>query len=311
MRKSYRAALAIFALLVLAAAVSGAGDSQSEARELFPTRHSVEGAFLDFYRAIPNPELIYGYPITEAFTDETGLRVQYFQRARFELRPDGVVLTPLGSVLYHPGRPRSVLNTGSGGCRGFDSGFRVCGGFLAFFNAHGGVEQFGRPISPVEQDGVRHVQYFDYARLEWYPESRESGLEVRIGELGQLYFDFLEEDPGRLVSIQTNDIIQITQLRIHAFAATAAVRGAADQQVYIIVQDQTYAPVAGLELAITIRYPDGRLETHPAVSNAMGFVEVVIPVDPDRWGEGRVYIQAIAAVPDPEKSAQTSFWSTR
>jgi hypothetical protein len=311
MRKSYRLALVVLILLGLVSAAREVGHSQSEGLEIFPTRHSVEGAFLDFYRAVPNPELVYGYPITGAFTREDGLRVQYFQRARFELGPDGVVLTPIGTTLYQPGRRLSDFNDRAGSCRIFDTGFRVCSDFLDFFETHGGAGQFGRPISLVEEDGVRQVQYFEYARLEWHPESLEPGLAVRLGELGRLYFDSVGEDQGLLTADRSSGIIQITQLRLHAFPATTAVRGDASQQVFIIVQDQTYAPVADLEVSITVRYPDGRLETYPAVTNEHGFIELSVPLDPDLFGAGRVYVSAAAGFSELEKPAQTSFWSTR
>ena len=311
MRKSFRAALVLLILLALGAVVREVGYTQSEGLEDFPTRHSVEGAFLDFYRTIPNPELVYGFPITDAFTRADGLRVQYFQRARFEFGPAGVMLTPIGSALYEPGRRLSDFNNLAGNCRSFDTGFRVCSDFLAFFETHGGQGQFGRPISLVEQDGIRQVQYFEFARLEWYPESLEPGLDIRLGELGRLYFEFVGEDHGLLTGTRTAAVIQITQLRLHAFPATPAVRGEANQQVFIIVRDQTYAPVAGLEVSITVRYPDDSLETYPAVTNEHGFAELVIPLDPNVTGDGRIYVTASAAFSDLEKFAQTSFWSTR
>jgi hypothetical protein len=311
MRKSYRVAMALLMVLVLVAAGRQVGYSQSQDREVFPTGHAVEGAFLAYYRLVPNPELVYGYPITGAFTRTDGLRVQYFQRARFELGLDRVVRTPIGDALYEAGRPLSGFNDRPAVCRSFDSGFRVCGDFLAFFDEHGGQAQFGLPRSLVEADGVRQVQYFDYARLEWYPESAEPGLQVRIGDLGRLYFEFEREDLGHLVSDRSNGIIEITELRLHAFPATAAVRGEAAQQVFIIVRDQNFAAVAGMEVAVTIRYPNGQLETYPAVTNEHGFAEFNVPLDPARFGEGRVYVGAAGGISEISESAQTSFWSTR
>jgi hypothetical protein len=66
--------------------------------------------FVEFYQQIPNPEQIYGFPITEPFQNVDGVLVQYFQRARFEFQPEApeelrIRLTPLGNLLYEPVEP--------------------------------------------------------------------------------------------------------------------------------------------------------------------------------------------------------------
>jgi hypothetical protein len=310
MRKPFRAALGLGLLVILIAAGRQVGYSQSQDREIFPTGHAVEGAFLEYYRSVENPELVYGYPITEAFTDADGLFIQYFQRARFELGPDGVRQSPLGTLLYRSGRPESVFNNRPGTCLDFDNGFRVCADFKSFYEQHGGLAQFGKAISPVEADGMRQVQYFEYARLEWHPESAEPGLQIRIGDLGQFYFDFLEEDPLRLRPEPSHGIIEVTELRLHAFPATTSVRGAASQQVFIIVRDQNYAPLKEVEIAVTVRYPNGDEKTTPAVTNEFGFLEFEVALDPAAFGQGRVYVSAAAAQSGVDETTQTSFWST-
>ena len=69
------------------------------------TGHRVTGEFLEFYRQVDNPLLVYGYPITDAYQDPTTrIIVQYFQKARFELHPESpqglrVQLSPLGEYM--------------------------------------------------------------------------------------------------------------------------------------------------------------------------------------------------------------------
>ena len=80
-------------------------NSQIESEYFAETGHYIEGEFLGYYRAHPQPEVVYGFPITETFIEASGQIVQYFQRARFEWHPENeadrrVVLTPLGSLLY-------------------------------------------------------------------------------------------------------------------------------------------------------------------------------------------------------------------
>ena len=67
------------------------------------TGHTLAGKFKDFWQA--NGELqIFGYPISEVL-DQNGTKVQYFERARFELAQDAngtltVKVTPLGEQIW-------------------------------------------------------------------------------------------------------------------------------------------------------------------------------------------------------------------
>ena len=68
-----------------------AQDAQSDQRLYFhETGHWVIGAFLAAYQSVANPQLLYGLPITDEFVSKAadGRRVQYFQYARFESRPE-------------------------------------------------------------------------------------------------------------------------------------------------------------------------------------------------------------------------------
>lgn len=51
------------------------------------TQHNACGLFAEFWTA-NGGLMIFGYPMTEEFVDESGMTVQYFERARFEWHPD-------------------------------------------------------------------------------------------------------------------------------------------------------------------------------------------------------------------------------
>ena len=71
----------------------------------------------------------------------------------------------------------------------------VRGQFLQFFNAYGGLDIFGPPISEEEmEDGVR-VQYFRNIRLEWHPENPRP-YRVQPGLLGDLVGEFQPPIPA-------------------------------------------------------------------------------------------------------------------
>jgi hypothetical protein len=309
MRTFKRAVVLVSGMLLLSALTWQMAYTQSQAREYFaPTGHWVEGSFLNFYRAIPNPELIYGYPITEAFFDTSGLRVQYFQRARFELNPSrGVTLTPLGRALYAAGNPPVELNLSAGACRTFEGGFAVCTSFLRFFDEHGGAAQFGSPISPVEYDGGRFVQYFEFARFEWYPDTEDARLDVQLAHLGRLFFDKQGEDPARLLAVQRAGIIEILQLRAHLFAEKAAVASDESQAVFVILQDQNFAPVAEAAVTLKVTYPSGGVLALAGVTNAAGFARFVIPVGGVDAGTGMVMLEASAQAGGVASGSVTSF----
>ena len=140
--KVIRQLAVLFLFIALFLSKPGSAIAQTATVQFFPeTGHYVRGDFLRFYQSAPDPRLVYGYPITEAITSKDGRTVQYFQRARFELRKDlpesqRVQLTPMGQALYQ--RADQLRLDNASGCDLFPTGFSVCLAFLDFFKANGG-----------------------------------------------------------------------------------------------------------------------------------------------------------------------------
>ena len=69
-----------------------------------------------------------------------------------------------------------------------ETGYKVGGAFLAYWQTHGGLAQFGYPLSPQMQETGGNsslvVQYFERARFELHPENRGSEYEVLLTLLG-------------------------------------------------------------------------------------------------------------------------------
>ncbi len=283
--------------------------TQAPLFEYFPqTGHTVEGEFLNFYRANPNPEFIYGFPITESFFNEEGTQLQYFQRARFEKAPgQPVTLTPVGSELYRPGNPLAERSRSTGGCRSFGNGFQVCTSFLDFFNGNGGEAQFGVPISEVEIMGERSVQYFENARLDWYPDSEDTRLEIRLAHLGRLLFERQGEDPELLWPVSDSAILEITDLRAHVFTEFATARQDGEQRLYIILQDQNFNPIPNASFEVMVNFPSGQNAADSGQTNAAGFAESLLPLTGLQSQTGLVYVQVITRVQGMESQARTSF----
>lgn len=134
----------------------------------FPeTGHTVAGPFWQHWLRYGLDA--FGYPISEPFEDGGGLH-QYFQRARFELAPDGTIrLGPLGieadaAEPPHPddeaaaaASPDVVLVP--------ETGHTVTGAFLGPYRQLAPV--LGPPIGRERDTGGGYIQYFANARLEW------------------------------------------------------------------------------------------------------------------------------------------------
>jgi hypothetical protein len=256
--------------------------------EYFPqTGHNLKGDFLAFYRSIKDPEVLYGYPITEAILIN-GRLVQYFQRARFEFypeRPAGqrVVQTRIGTETYVPGAQLIIDNPFA--CQNFGTAYPVCFTFLDFYLSHGGVAQFGKPISPFEYRENLIVQYFENARFEWKPSMAE-GQRVSIADLGKIYFNFKGEDPNLLRAVpneQTGKRVLLS-LQVRAFAWKAVTLSTDQQLIFVVVQDQTLQPVSGATGTATIRWPNGQTETLAFLSNSSGVGLVPLSINNQPYG---------------------------
>jgi beta-N-acetylhexosaminidase len=165
----------------------------------FPqTGHSLSHGFLRYWQQFGGLP-IFGYPITEEYTDpQTHLVTQYFERARFEWHPGAwpshydVELGLLGVELAQkqglttspPFKPIEASNDAN--CTFYSAtGHRLCFGFRDYWQSHGGLAIFGYPISEEFRDSATGltVQYFERQRLEYHPENPPA-WQVEGGLLG-------------------------------------------------------------------------------------------------------------------------------
>jgi hypothetical protein len=240
------------------------------------TGHFVEGEFLRFYNNAPNPELVYGYPITSQFTSRDGKTAQYFQRARFELVTDAqgneaVRLTPIGAALHQPIAQLEPQNPAA--CESI-SGYQVCYDFLEFYRTNGGAAQFGNPVSNAEEQSAIYIQYFENARFEWRAQGTPSRVE--ISQLGQSYFDRLGEDRSQLIPPQPLDasIAPVISLDVRAFIARPITRSSGEQTVAVFAQDQNARGISGAKVNFSVQLPDGNTQTFSALTDSNGIARI-------------------------------------
>ncbi|MGH2532638.1 MAG: L,D-transpeptidase family protein [Thermomicrobiales bacterium] len=65
-----------------------------------------------------------------------------------------------------------------------ETGHSIDGVFLDFWRANSGISLYGYPISPELKEEGRVVQYYQYARFEYWPED-PNGNVVRLGKIGE------------------------------------------------------------------------------------------------------------------------------
>ncbi len=285
-------------------------------REYFPeTGHWVTSEFLEKYYSVPNPIELFGFPITDAFIEDiSGLKVQYFEKARFELHPNEVPdlrvkLSNLGSYLYHKGQTLPVLFNASG-CQYYpqvDNGYYICYDFLKFFNEYGGVAQFGYPISNFEILDGWIVQHFQRARLEWHPENPQ-GMFVTVANIGREYFIKHNENQTLLSPIMDDFIIPqpITKITVRAFVETPVMTFNGIQKLFVIVQDQKHDPVEGAEVKFKLVYPDGQVQlfsVRPTNANGISTQEFPVHVK----SPGIIEIQVTGTLEPFQENTKTSF----
>jgi len=260
-------------LLVPAAAYGAQG--QADGRYYPETGHTLDGRFVAFFDTHGGAGLL-GYPITESFAlPASGKTVQYLENARLELGTGGVVQARLGALLA--GTPSSMPTPEPGaaeqpGCRLIaPSEIPICHAFLAFYDANGGTQQFGLPVSEFRMEGERIVQYFEYFRLDWYPEG-ESGGEMRVAPLGRMHFDAAGYDAELLRPNLPEDmsLYRVVELRPQASVSKSFPRTTDVVRVFVVVRDQNSNPVAGASVTLTGHFPSGDRVLILPVTNAQG-----------------------------------------
>ena len=186
-------------LLLLVAPLTGraAGTSAlaDDCTTFKETGYQVCGLFLQYWNA-HGGLAINGFPLSPARVEtlENGQDyvVQWFERVRMEYHPENadpayqILLGQFGRVL-HPADPG--VNPKPGQRFFSETGHNLGGDFLAYWQANGGLAQFGYPLTEEFQqqleDGKTYtVQYFERARFERHPENQPP-YTLLLGQFGR------------------------------------------------------------------------------------------------------------------------------
>ncbi|HJW83874.1 MAG TPA: hypothetical protein VJ754_06180 [Anaerolineae bacterium] len=313
------------ALIVSLAAVTGTGvyvlaaRQQSDAAYFSETGHNVKGEFLRFFRQKGELEM-FGYPITEEFVED-GRLVQYFQRGRLELHPENApeyrvqlgLLAELMGKREPPIDPLSIPLPHDPDRRYFpETGHVVAFSFLSFFDAKGGVDIFGYPITEYAPENGRNVQYFQRARMEYY-QDLPAQQRVKLTDLGEIYFDWAGLDPSlrrsapaRLDTGTPVPQLAVTSLRLDASVADPYTAYPGQQTVYVYVTDQRKRPVEGARIAFEVEYPDHPARFDMPLTDANGYASLTFDLEQSPIGR-TVVVRISATVGAVAGTTQTSF----
>lgn len=130
-----------------------------------------------------------GLPVSEPFIekaeDERPYKVQYFERAKFELHPEHagtpyeILLSRMGVEEFEKKYPGEKANANT----------PIDTQFLKYWQEHGALAQQGFAIGPardeVAEDGKTYrTQYFERAVFEYHPENAGTPYEVLLKRIG-------------------------------------------------------------------------------------------------------------------------------
>ncbi len=186
-------------------------------------------------------------------------------------------------------------------------GHYVCYAFLEFFEAHGGVSQFGFPISDFKLEDERIVQYFNWTKFSWHPEL-DSGQRVQIADLGKIYFYNQRYDTNYLDPFFDDDGVpsDIIMLKTRAFTEKALISEGISQTINVIVQNQALQPVEGASVSFTLSLPNGVEENFvmdPTDANGITKLTFQVPTQAIGVAELSVFTTYL----DFEAETKTSF----
>lgn len=194
--RHFRKALLVLILLCSALALAAPAAAAPRIRCFAETQQCISGPILGYWER--NGGLAaFGLPITAERIEQVESwsgPVQWFERDRLENHgAQGILAGRLAAeLLEREGRPwQSFPQVAAAprGCRYFpETRHSLCGVFLRYWEANGGLARFGYPLAePFEEqigDWRGIVQYFERRRMEHHTELVGTRYEVLLGLLG-------------------------------------------------------------------------------------------------------------------------------
>lgn len=269
-RRSSLLVTVLCALISISVFVPELSTAQTVNTRYFPqTGHYAKGAFLSFWERNGGVR-IFGLPITEEYYRRSdGKVIQYYERARFELRVEGnqayIDLGLLGRELTagrNFGTIAPIPTTASQ--RYFpETGHSIRGSFKQFWEANGGLAIFGYPISeeisePLSDGQVHRIQYFERARFELH------GSSIQLGLIGRNFAPCALTDPLPANAPPNSPLEEPRDNK--PCTSDAAMRGRAYPSPSMpgtVLGFEAYGYAAGETVSLWLNLPDGSTRALP------------------------------------------------
>lgn len=335
-------------LIIGIAVIPAVGRAQEPDSQYFgDSGLSVRGDFLQYFNLRGRLE-IFGPPISaEMFED--GVRVQYFRNVRLEWHPENPrpyrIQPGLLGELVGARRP-PVAQTRVPPANRLDqryypqTGHTINGGFLSFFDQHGGLDLFGYPISemePAENNTI--VQWFQRARVELHPDG--FGGQIVLAPLGEQAFKKKHPDSIAATTAPTTGVPHVSSLPAGAVVSMAlppatletpsnlvvapslpidmrlsaslknSITGGGDastQRVFIYLTDDEGNALSNADVKLLVDYPFGEQEFQMPKTDASGLTSLSFEVGQVQAGL-TVVVRAVATYNGQSTSTETSFLS--
>ena len=243
--------------------------------------------FQALYNSLPNPQSVFGEPISQPFIDPVnGHLSQYFTNMRLEYYRDQTgeelyFLSPLGRQLFELVE-REYLVIEKNCVTPAGSQIPICHEIRTFYEQNNGVQVFGAPISHVYTQNNRYFQYFENACLVWDP-MKPADRSVSLVNLGEQYL--AAHEPLRYtITSPTNANINIDgQSTDSEFSVSISVEHiylnpSTPQTITILVTDRNGDPVSNAWVAVWVMLPDETYQAYrPSDTNANGVSSVTLP----------------------------------
>lgn len=243
--------------------------------------------FHALYYSLPDPQRIFGQPISQPFIDPVnGHLSQYFTNMRLEYYRDQTgeelfFLSTLGRQLFEPAEHEYLLIEKN--CVTLEgSHFPICHEIRTFYEQNNGIQIFGAPISHVFTLNNRYYQYFDNACLVWDP-MKPIDRSVSLVNLGEQYLATHEPlrytitspiNPTMTIDGQDTD----SEFSVSISVEHIYLNPSTPQTITILVTDHTDTPVSNAWVTVWVMLPDESYQAYrPADTNEDGITSLTLP----------------------------------
>jgi hypothetical protein len=309
--RNWRKYIALFFVLILVGFAFNTAEAQNGGELNFLDDVVVTGDFLKFYRSAPDPQLLFGNAISNVL-DMNGTPVQYFDRARLELKENDkgllqVQLAPLGYFFYKETNTTPVEELfPSSTCRYFPvTGHRVCYDFLRFYDTNNGSVYFGNPLSEMVYENGQIVQYFENARFV-YRHNMPGDMKVGLTDIGRLaMIRNLGTAPKPIISEIPGASLDIFAIQARAYVSRALVAPGSPNTLYVVVHLPDFKGVKNAKVNVSMLNGDKVIGQAAAVTDADGIAKIEI----DGFDLApRQTVQLQVVVSYAEQTNKTSTW---